>query len=56
MKALQERLAEAIAKRTTGEDDRDTAIPNLTFFRRETLTGPNACLIGPSIVFVVQGC
>jgi len=55
LSALQRRLAEAIAKRTVGEDDRATAIPGLTFFRREKLTGPTPCLIEPSIVFVAQG-
>ncbi|MBT1157147.1 AraC family transcriptional regulator [Aminobacter anthyllidis] len=53
--ALQRKLAEAIEKRTAGEDDRVTAIANLSFFRREQLAGPIPCLIEPSIVFVAQG-
>ncbi|WP_320202039.1 AraC family transcriptional regulator (plasmid) [Agrobacterium sp. rho-13.3] len=53
--ALQNQLAETIEKRTAGEDDRGTAIANLTFFRREKQAGPTPCLIEPSIVFVAQG-
>lgn len=53
--ALLSQLAEVIEYRTVGEEDSETAIPSLTFFRREKLTEPNACLIEPSIVFVTQG-
>ncbi len=53
--ALQLRLAEVIGLMTTGDEDRATALPNLNFFRRETVTDPCACLIEPSMVFVAQG-
>jgi AraC-like DNA-binding protein len=53
--ALLAQLAGAIARKTAGTDDCATSIPKLSFFRREKLTGPNACLIEPSIVFVAQG-
>ena len=55
MVALQARLAEVIASRTSGDEDRATAIPNLAFFRREKVTDPCPCLIEPSIVLVAQG-
>lgn len=52
---LRKQLARSIFRRTAGDDDRSTAIPNLGFFRRETLSGPSPCLIEPSVIFVVQG-
>lgn len=55
---MLEQLAAVIDRRTkggTGEQDSSTAVPYLTFFRREKLTEPNPCLIEPSIVFVAQG-
>lgn len=55
---MLEQLAAVIDRRTEGEtreQDSPTAIPSLTFFRREKLTEPNPCLVEPSIVFVVQG-
>lgn len=52
---LLTRMASVIGDRTIGEDDRPTPIPNLSFFRREKLSGPSACLIEPSMVFVAQG-
>ena len=48
-------LAEVIDRWTVGKEDCATPIPNLAFFRREKLTEPRACLVEPSIVFVVQG-
>lgn len=53
--ALHADLAAAIGRRTVGEEDRATAISNLALFRRERRTEPCACVIGPSIVLVVQG-
>lgn len=53
--ALLAQMAAVIARRTAGKEDCATSIPNLSFFRREKLTGPSACLIEPSIVFVAQG-
>ncbi|PSJ57483.1 AraC family transcriptional regulator [Kumtagia ephedrae] len=53
--ALLDQLADVIERRTAGDEDCPTAIPYLTFFRREKLTDPNPCLIEPSIVFVAQG-
>lgn len=48
-------LADIIGKWLKGEGDCSTSIDNLLFFRRETLTEPCACMVEPSIVFVVQG-
>lgn len=48
-------LSEVIARWTMGKEDCATSIPNLTFFRREKLTQPCACLVEPSIVLVPQG-
>ena len=53
--ALQAELAHAIARRTSGDEDRETAIPSLAFFRRETVTHPCACLVEPCLVLVAQG-
>ncbi|MDR1708099.1 MAG: AraC family transcriptional regulator [Candidatus Accumulibacter sp.] len=52
---LQERLAEIIGPRTAGEEDVQTAIPNLGLFRREAPTQPCACTVEPSAVLVVRG-
>ena len=53
--ALHADLADAIGRRTVGEEDRATAIGNLALFRREALAEPCACVVEPSIVLVVQG-
>jgi AraC-like DNA-binding protein len=53
--ARHEGLADVIGRWTLGKEDCSTQIPNLTLFRRETPTGPCACLVEPSIVLVVQG-
>ncbi len=48
-------LADVIGRWVTREGDSSTPIENLLFFRREAPTEPCACLVEPSIVFVVQG-
>lgn len=53
--ARQSELSALIAERTTGLEDWVTPIPNLAFFRRESLTEPCVCMIEPSIVMVTQG-
>lgn len=53
--ALQAELAQIIAQRTSGDEDRETPIPNLSFYRRERITQPCACLVEPCVVFVAQG-
>lgn len=55
LSAIHAGLATAIGQWTVGREDCATSITNLTFFRREAPTQPCACLIEPSIVFVVQG-
>lgn len=52
---LAEALTHIIARHTTGDEDRETAIPNLLFFRREAVTHPCACMVEPSLVLVAQG-
>lgn len=53
--ALQAELARVIAQRTSGDEDRETPIQNLSFYRRERITEPCACLVEPCVVFVAQG-
>lgn len=53
--ALHEALIASIAARTSGSEDRPTAIANLGFFRRDAPTPPAICLIEPSVVLVAQG-
>lgn len=53
--ACQVALANAIAQRTQGDEDRETEIPSLLFFRREQITRPCACMVEPSVVMVAQG-
>ncbi len=48
-------LADVIRRWVTREGDSSTPIENLQFFRREAPTEPCACMVEPSIVFVVQG-
>lgn len=52
---LREALAAVIAHHTTGNEDRETAIPGLLFFRREAITRPCACMVEPSLVLVARG-
>lgn len=53
--ATQAELVDLIGARTVGMEECATAIGNLSLFRRDSVTGPQACLIQPSIVVVVQG-
>ena len=53
--ALRETMIDSIGRRTVGNTDSPTPIPNLTFFRREMPMPPCICLVEPSIVLVVQG-
>lgn len=55
--ALDARLAEHIAHWTEGRGNCDlpTALPGLSFFRREAPAAATVCLIEPSAIFVVQG-
>lgn len=48
-------LAERIAQTVKSTQDVATAVSNLSFFRRDTPTGPCACMVEPGIVLVVQG-
>ena len=48
-------LASAIGRRTAGSEDRSTAIPELSLFRRQTPTPPGICRVEPSVVLTVQG-
>lgn len=52
---ITKQLADTIARSTVGDEDRATTVPNLGFFRRETLVGPSPCLVEPSVIIVVQG-
>ncbi|MEZ2311905.1 AraC family transcriptional regulator N-terminal domain-containing protein [Paraburkholderia sp. RCC_158] len=51
----QAALAGAIAARATRPGDFDTAVPNLSLFRRDSTSPPTECMVEPSIVLVVQG-
>ena len=52
---LRAAMVENIGRRTVGNTDSPTAIPHLSFFRREAPMPPCTCLVEPSIVLVVQG-
>ena len=52
---LREGMIESIGRRTVGQLDCPTAIPNLSFFRREAPMAPCICLVEPSLILVVQG-
>ncbi|KAG8149110.1 AraC family transcriptional regulator [Burkholderia catarinensis] len=52
---LRQTLAERVAKWTEGVDHLTTAIPNLSFHRREAPTQPMDCMVEPSFGLVVQG-
>lgn len=53
--ALRGAMVDSIGHRTVGNSDSPTAIPSLSFFRREMPMPPCICLVEPSIVLVVQG-
>jgi hypothetical protein len=53
--APQAALARAIAARATRPGDYDTAVANLSLFRRDSTSRPTECMVEPSIVLVVQG-
>jgi len=55
MDALRASLANTIGHWTLGQENVSTPIQNLFLFRREAPTHPCACVVEPSIVFVVQG-
>ncbi|ACQ93532.1 transcriptional regulator, AraC family [Tolumonas auensis DSM 9187] len=55
LNAMHAGLADVIGRWLKREGDSSTSIDNLLFFRREALTEPCACMVEPSIVFVVQG-
>ena len=55
LNAMHANLAAAIGARTIGKEDSPTPIQSLSFFRKEQLSEPCACMVEPSIVFVVQG-
>jgi AraC-like DNA-binding protein len=48
-------LAQNIERWTKEQEGCETAIPELTFFRRNTPTQPDICLVEPSVVLVAQG-
>ena len=52
---LHRTLIDSISKGATSHGDWPTAIPNLTFFRREQPSEPCICLVETSVVLVVQG-
>lgn len=52
---LRSAMVDSIGRRTVGNTDCATPIPDLTFFRREMPMPPCNCLVEPSIVLVVQG-
>ncbi|KVE04613.1 AraC family transcriptional regulator [Burkholderia anthina] len=52
---LRRMLAERVARWTDGVDHLNTAIPNLSFHRREAPTQPMECMVEPSFGLVVQG-
>lgn len=55
IEVLREQLAKVVARSTNGLEQFATAIPGLTFYRRESPTEPNSCLVEPSVAFVIQG-
>jgi AraC-like DNA-binding protein len=48
-------LAQNIERWIKKREGCETAIPELTFFRRDTPTHPDICLVEPSVVIVAQG-
>jgi len=55
IKDLNARMAELICRHVGETCDQPTAIDELLFFRRDTLTEPDICLVEPSVVMVMQG-
>jgi AraC-like DNA-binding protein len=55
IEALRRPLAEAVARRIDGVNQLTTAVPNLTFYRREEPTEPASCMVEPSVAIIVQG-
>lgn len=53
--SLQKAIAATIADSLDISGDKESAVPDLLFFRRHAPTEPAFCLIAPSIVLVVQG-
>ncbi|WP_319518333.1 AraC family transcriptional regulator [uncultured Martelella sp.] len=48
-------LCDIVERHIAGREDRETPVPNLALFRRETTTEPVSCRVEPCIVFVLQG-
>lgn len=55
IEALRGSLARVVARWTRGVEQFPTAIPNLTFYRREAPTQPEICMVEPGIALLVQG-
>lgn len=55
IEALRRPLAEAVARWIDGTSQLNTAVPNLTFYRREEPTQPASCMVEPSVALIVQG-
>lgn len=53
--SIQNAMTDVIARHTLGDEDRDTPVPGLAFFRREALTPPCSCMVEPGVVLVTQG-
>jgi len=53
--SLREAMVDCIGRRTVGNTDSPSPIPNLSFFRREMPMPPTICLVAAGIVLVVQG-
>ena len=53
--ALRQPLARQVARWSEGGRQFNTAIANLTFYRREAPTQPDVCLVAPSVALVIQG-
>jgi AraC-like DNA-binding protein len=51
----RESMIERIGRISHGKSDCESGIGGLMFFRREAPMPPTTCLVGPSIVLVVQG-
>ena len=55
VKDICEILTNVITSHLPDEGDKDTAIPDLSLFRRNVPEQPSFCMIEPSVILIVQG-
>lgn len=55
LQTLRQSLVQYVTRHTDGVEQLPTAIPDLTFYRRNAPTQPTNCMLEPSVALIIQG-